>query len=137
MTKTLGFHNRGRKPTELEESMGSLFVDVDREPFSHNKEKTVAVHVGNHDVYGVYKGLNDKGFIVLFPSVKSEFTPLNTVNLEQGRRICYWENERPDFVRFDAITGMSPIRAEYLERIVSGDTLEKQWQMEGLHDYSI
>lgn len=116
--RNIGYKPReGRPMSELEEEMQIEFVDKDVEPYSNNIGECVRVQLGSGAAHGVYRGLNERGSIVLIPSVISEFYPTDT-NSDQGKTTYYWEEKRPNFISASAISGMSPVRKEYLDWIV-------------------
>lgn len=108
-----GFHTifREKEKSDIEETLGFEFVEKDNEPYPMNVGKPSAVHLGNATIYGIYRGVNEKNHLVLFPFVQTESFP-------DGKREYYWERNRPTEVEYGAVMGMSPARLEYLDELV-------------------
>ncbi len=106
-----------RKLNELEQAMNAMFVERDKEPYPMHIGKTVTVHIGSGSAQGVYHGLNDEAQIVLLPSIQREEYPTKP-NSGQNKIVLYWEKEIPDIAQFEDVTGVSPIRKEYLDWLV-------------------
>ena len=113
----IGFQTRNREETELEVLLGARFVTKDKEPYPFHIGKVVGVHASNGTAIGVYQGLTDKEDIVLFPSVQYEKYPTDAYG-EKVKMKAYWDEERPELIKYRVISGVSPIRKEHLDWIV-------------------
>lgn len=116
-SKDMGFKPKEREISQLEREMGIRLVEKDEEPFKVFIGKPIRIHVGGGAAHGFYQGLNDKGYLVLHPSLVSEFFP-NSHDSDQGRTTYQWSSERPTFVRHGADSGVSPVSEWYLNWLV-------------------
>jgi hypothetical protein len=113
----MGFGVKGREFSELEKELDIKLVGEENEPFSVYTNKMARIFVGGGASHGVYRGLNDRGFLVLFPSAVSESYPTSPDG-EKCNTIYLWNEESPTFVKFEASTGIGPVREEYVKWIV-------------------
>lgn len=124
MAETFGFTRKERELTELEQKLGVEFVGTNEELFPNEIGRYVAVYVKGSSFYGVYQGLNKRGFLILLPHICSEFTSLSLNEQSKGITQFYWENVRSKYIKQDSIDGLSPVRKEYLEQLVEGTAIE-------------
>jgi len=127
MVSKMGFHSpKEKEETELEIKLKVKFVDEEDEPFPAEIGRQVKLYLLPQGcVIGVYRGLNEKGYYVLQPSITTEFTPESKTENNKGRTTSIF-SERPTYIRRDLVGSLGPIREEYFEELKRGNTLERE-----------
>ena len=124
---SFGFNTKDeREESELEKELGFRFLKTDKDKYAVHRDKNVAVYAGSGIIYGVYRGTNENNLVVLLPAILREFTPFNEYEQDKGVTKFYWEKTRPVIIELGTVSGMNPVREEYLESIARGDTVKRR-----------
>jgi hypothetical protein len=121
MTQFKGFGPREETPremNELERYCGARFVEEEKEPYPGDIGKLRTLHLRGAALFGVYRGMTERGQIVLLPHVVYEFEDPLTINKENTRHVCYWATKVPKHVGVEQVEGMDPCRIEFLQRMI-------------------
>jgi hypothetical protein len=111
-----------REATELEELLQTKFVGRGGDPYPAEIGKHVSVDVGGSTRVGVYRGMTEKGNLILIPSINNEFD--NT-----DRKFSFIETERPQYISHSAVKNVDPISEKFFLKMGSNYTLAKEQEM--------
>tara|TARA_Y100000310_G_scaffold123699_1_gene122473 strand:+ start:4596 stop:5066 length:471 start_codon:yes stop_codon:yes gene_type:complete len=106
-----------RDPTELEERLGVELVKKEHDPFRCHIDKWVKVEGRGSGDVGKYRGMTDKSYLVLLPSLIKVYHPELRNLPEELRFNSYWEDQRPTMIPFDG-PSLYPIKRENYDKLV-------------------
>ena len=116
--RNLGFRGDEKELSVLEKRFGFVFVEREKEPYSPYLNELATLYVNNSVAWGVYRGLNENGHYILFPSVLSEYVPKNLEDQKETELKRYWETTKPEYFDSTAVTAIGPVRKAFLEKLV-------------------
>ena len=86
------------------------------DPYEFYSGRYVEVTTQNMAYWGMYRGINENGDIVLRPSIRRESHPTDK-NKEESANIFALIDE-PQFINHNAMISLGPIREEYMLSVI-------------------
>lgn len=104
---------------------GGKFVSINEDPYPSLRGETVEVGFsGGQTAYGIYKGLDTGGNVVLIPFIDREALPANpNIPAERRRQVYFWNNLGPCFITRESIIKINPVNRTYLDDLVKQTNL--------------
>lgn len=115
-----GFGNRIRERDELENMLGTEFVDLTKEPYPEHKGNCTEIHLaGGGQVHGVYRGLTKREELILFPYVDVEIIPFSQFDGKTNDMIIRkWSGRGALHIKVEAIMSVRGKSKEYLDSLI-------------------
>ncbi len=109
-----GFKPRGEsEENDLEKALGVKFVKREKDSFRLYTDKLVKLF-GNNASLGVYRGLTENGYLVLYPHISWDFH-LNHEKPGEGFNRARWETKSPELIIASSIARITSLDEEYLK----------------------
>lgn len=124
--------NDEKKMNPLEEQMQVSFVDKEHELFPGEIGKMCTVYLTWGLMYGVYRGMNKRGWGIMLPHIVFERDNPLDINEKKVHYNSRWETIDIKYFPVGEVRGMDPLGEEFAKRIVPGEKIPeiKQYTQE-------